>query len=440
MTSTSHPIAPDWLDNLSPRALTQSITLEEARLPSLFKFSVILIGAVLTAFLSWASFTHIEETASSSGQVVPSDYIQSIQHLEGGIVRQILVKDGDLVEKNAPLFRLDSTDAEADLGQMHARQKALQSQAARLRNFVNADSSAEPLSADEAAILNSMVEARASQEQVLQDQIAQKQKELVALKSTRAALEKNVSLTQQETEMHQEMARKGYGSELTALGSERNLNQIKGQLGEVISQQNRAVDAIREAQSRLTSLGADLKQDAMKTLGTVEAELAEVNKSLAKVESAANRTVITSPARGIIKGLAVHTVGAVIEPGKTLVEIVPVDKDLEVEAMISPTDIGHIKGGQPVKIKVSAYDFSRYGNVTGMLKTISASTFQTEKDQSYYKARIKLDRNYVGNDSQRNLILPGMTVQANIITGDKTVLQYLLKPLHVAADSAFHEN
>ncbi len=431
---------PDWMDNLTPRTLTQSITLEEAMLPSLFKFSVVLIGALLVVFITWASFTHVEETASSAGQVVPSDYIQSVQHLDGGIVKQILIRDGDLVEKNAPLFRLDATNANADLGQMHARQQALKSQAARLRNFVSADTNQEPLTADENAILASMIDARASQQQVLQDQIAQKKKELTALKSTRAALEKNVVIIQKESGMLRDMAHKGYSSELTALGSERELNQIKGQLGEVISQQNRAQDAINEAKSRLYSLSADLKQEAMKNLGVVDAELAEINKSLAKVEGAADRTVITAPVRGIVKGLAVHTIGAVIEPGKTLVEIVPVEKDLEVEAMISPNDIGHIKDGQSVKIKVSAYDFSRYGNVTGILKTISASTFQTEKDQSYYKARIKLDRNYVGNDPQRNLVLPGMTVQANIITGDKTILQYLLKPLHVAVDGAFHEN
>ena len=235
-------------------------------------------------------------------------------------------------------------------------------------------------------------------------------------------------------------SRQGIGSQLMAMNSERDLNQINGQIGEITNQQNRAYDAIREAQNRLHSLGADLRSDAMKTLGTVEAELGEVNKSISKVESAALRTTITAPVRGIVKGLNIHTLGAVMEPGKTVMEIVPVEKSLEVEAMVSPSDVGHLKEGQPVKIKVSAYDFSRYGNVNGKLKNISASTFQTEKNESFYKARVTLDQNYVGTDSRRNLILPGMTVQASIVTGEKTILQYLLKPLHVAADNAFHEN
>lgn len=205
------------------------------------------------------------------------------------------------------------------------------------------------------------------------------------------------------------------------------------------NQQTRAEDAIREAENRLRSLDADLKQDAMKTLGLVEAELEEVTKSLAKVEAAAVRTVAFAPVRGVVKGLSVHTLGAVIEPGKVLMEIVPLDEEMEVEAVISPMDIFHLKEGQPVNIKVSTFDFSRYGSITGRLKTISATTFQTEKNESFYKVKVKLDRNYVGNDPALNLILPGMTVQTDIVTGEKTILQYLLKPMYVAANNAFHE-
>ena len=428
----------DWTAGLSPRSLTQSISLAETRLPPLFLFSVMLIGTILVLFIGWAAMTRVEETADASGQVVPSDYIQSIQHLDGGIIQKINVKEGDLVDAGQTLLLLDATNADADLGQMQARQQALQAQVVRLKSFVagNVDQS---LTAEENAILSSMVESRNGQENVLRDQIAQKQKELVALKSTRTALEKNVTLVEKQTAMHKQMAAQGIGSQLMAMNSERDLNEIQGQLGEVISQQNRANDAIREAQNRLHSLGADLKSDAMKNLGTVEAELAEVNKSIAKVKSAADRTTIKSPVRGIVKGLNVNTIGAVIEPGKVLMEIVPVDKEIEVEAMVSPRDIGHLKDGQPVKIKVSAFDFSRYGNVAGTLKNISASTFQNEDKESFYKAKIALNQNFVGKDAKRNLILPGMTVEANIVTGDKTVLQYLLKPLHVATSNAFHE-
>lgn len=420
--------------------LVAPITEDEPRVPHLLKFGVLMIGAVLAVFLIWASIAPVEEIASAQGQVVPNGYVQTIQHLEGGMVRDILVHDGDMVDKGQVLLRLDNVSANADLGQMRARQNALRHQAMRLRGFVSGSMPVTDLSENERAILSSMQEARASQQNVVRDQLAQKEKELRALQATETALRKNLPLLQKETGMHQSMAAKGYGSQLVAMNSERELNQLQGQLQEIASQKSRARDGINEARNRLQSVDADFRQDAMKNLGLVEAELAEVNKSIAKTEDVASRTNVVSPVRGVVKGLSIHTLGAVIEPGKVLMEIVPVEEDLIVEAMVQPNDIGHLKNGQPVKVKVSAFDFSRYGAVTGRLNTISATTFQNEKDQSFYKVKIRMDRNYVGKNPQKNTILPGMVVQADIVTGDKTVLQYLLKPIHVTMANAFHEN
>jgi HlyD family secretion protein/adhesin transport system membrane fusion protein len=400
-----------------------------------------MIGILFAIFLVWAALTPIEEMASASGQVVPSGYIQSVQHLEGGTVQEILVHDGDLVEKDQPLIRLDDTSAAADLGQMRARQQALAQQAERLRSFTdNKATTAAPMTEDETAILNSMTESRDSQRNVLRDQIAQKEKELSALVATHEALNKNVALMEQENTIRQNLTAKGYGSQLMALNSQRDLNQLLGQRDETASEESRARDAVREAQNKLQSLDADLKQQAMKTLGDVEAQLAEVNKLLDKYEHTANHTLITAPVRGIVKGLTVHSIGAVAEPGKLLLEIVPVNEELMVEAQIPPSDVGHLKPGQSVKVKVSAYEFSRYGNIPGTLESVSASTFQNEEKQSFYKTRIKLEKNYAGNDASRNLILPGMTVQADIVTGEKSILGYLLRPIQVAMEGSFHEH
>lgn len=426
-------------EDFSRESVLYPASLEERSLPPVFLFTVTLTACLLAAFIGWASVTQVEETASATGEVVPSDYIQSIQHPDGGVVKKILIQDGELVEAGQPLLMLDATNADADLGQMRVRQQALRLQAGRLKNFVSGEGR-YILNTEENAILSSMVESRKGQENILRDQIQQKKKELAALQSTRDALEKNVALVEKETAMHRQMAAQGIGSQLMAINSERNLNQIKGQLGEIVSQQNRADAAIAEAQSRLVSLGADLKSDAMKNLGQIDAELAEIEKTLLKAQSASDRTTIKAPVRGIVKGLNVHTVGGVIEPGQVLMELVPMQNKLEVEAMLSPRHIGRLQPGQPVKIKVSAYDFSRYGNLGGTLKKISASTFQNENKESFYKARIALSQNYIGQDPSRNLVLPGMTVDATIVTGEKTILQYLLKPLHVAASNAFSEH
>lgn len=433
-----------WMDRLvrpdapPPRHLTQSIALEESPLPNLLKTGATLIGVLIGLFVLWAVFTRVDEVASATGQVIPSGYVQSVQHLEGGIVKDILVRDGDMVEAGQALIRLDDTSAGADLGQMQARKASLEAQATRLRRFTGSNSSGA-LDDEEKAILASMEDARERQRSVLNDQIAQKEKELKGLTASRMALEKNVALMQKENRIRQNLASKGYGSQLSALTSERELNQLQGQLGEATNQENAAKDAIQEAQNRLESLNADLKQEAMKNLGQVEAELAELEQTMEKYEHTANRTVITAPVRGVVKGLSVHTIGAVIEQGKVLMEIVPIEEELMVEALVQPSDIGHLKPGQKVSVKLSAYDYSRYGSVPGVLENVSATTFQNQEGQSFYKARIKLDRAYAGKEAGRNPILPGMTLQADIITGDKSVMQYLLKPIHTAVESAFHE-
>lgn len=424
---------------LPPKQLTQSIALEESRLPHILRLSVALIGAFMGIFLLWATLTDIEEVALASGEVVPSGYVQSVQHLEGGIVQEIYVQEGDVVERGDPLIRLDDTSAGADLNQMLARKKSLNLRAERLRKFAGAVSNGEALDEEEKAILNSMEVARERQKHVLTAQLTQKRDELNGLTAKRKALEKNVQITQKQHDIHRSLADKGYGSELMALNAAKDLNQTQGQMQEAQNQENSAIAAIDEADSRLKSLEADLKQQTMEELGTVDAELAELHETLEKYQHMAHRTLMISPVKGVVKGLNVHTLGAVVEPGSVLLELVPLDKAMMVEANINPADVGHLNPGQKVNIKISAYDFSRYGSIHGTLNQISATTFQTEDGGTFYKARIMLDQSHVGNNKGRNLILPGMTLEAGIITGEKSVLAFLLKPLHVAMDSAFSE-
>lgn len=442
--NTQRPQNVNWTQwmggDVAPRHLTQSIALEESPVPGILRTCVTILGTLMLAFAVWSSIAEIEEVASAPGQIVPSGYIQNIQHLEGGIVREILIHEGDLVQAGQPLVKLDATSAESDLGQMKARQMSLQLQAERLKSFAdNTDISPESLSPEERAILSSMIDARTNQQNVLRDQLSQKQKELQGIIANREALQKNVTLMEKEYEITKEMSTKGSTSKLDAMTSERELNAMKGQYGAIQNQEKQARDAIREFENRLSSLDSDLRQDAMKNLGQVQAQLAETNNAITKLESAANRTTLTAPVSGIVKGLSVHTIGAVVEPGKVLMEIVPIGGDLVVESLVSPADVGNLKVGQPVKVKVSAFDSSRFGSAPGKLQSVSASTFQNEQGQTFYRVKISLEHNYVGNDPSRNLILPGMTVQAEIITGQKTVLDYLLRPLHMVTQSAFRE-
>lgn len=422
--------------------LIRSIALEEAPVPRLLLSAVALCCLTVAIFVTWAAISRIPEKVSAPGTVIPHGYSQTVQHLEGGIVREIMVREGDLVEAGQPLMQLDNTNATADLGQMNARLRALQLRGERLRQFVGVSEKTgdeAALTPEERAILTSMEESRESQRQVLREQIAQKKGELEGLQSSESTLRKNVALSESENNIRQTLLNKGYSSKLAALETEQKLNAMRGQLSDVISQGQRAEDAIREAESRLLSLDADLKQQAMQELGETEADIAELNQSMSKYQGTLSRTTIAAPVRGIVKGLTVNTIGAVIEQGKVLLEIVPLGAELILEALVQPMSIGNLQVGQKVDVKITAYDSTRYGAVPGHLESISASTFQTAEGAVYYKAQVRLERSYVGKDDTKNLILPGMTAQADIITGNRTILEYLLKPIYTTLESGFHE-
>jgi len=424
----------------APQHLTQSIALEEARLPRLTRNSTIIAGLALAVFVGWSSVTNVEEIATSQGEVAPSGRVQLIQHLDGGVVKEITVRDGDLVQAGQLIIQLDDTSARADLGQSRARLGSLEMQASRLRQFVNiGDLSGGSLNEDERAILTSMEEARETQRTVLTDQIGQKTSALSQLRGNRRALQQNLDIQRRENEMRQTMALRGLISRLDAMASQRELNELEGRLNETIQQERQAEGAIAEAESKLISLDADLRQQAMKELGTVEGDLAETRESITKYQGIVDRARMTAPMNGVVSGLKVNAIGSVVEPGKVVLQLVPADQELVVESNIAPSDMGNVRTGELVRVKVSAYDFARHGAVTGRLESVSATTFQTEDGKSFFKARIKLDQSFVGKNPERNPILPGMTVQADIVTGQKTILDYLLRPVQLAMETGFHE-
>jgi HlyD family secretion protein/adhesin transport system membrane fusion protein len=174
-------------------------------------------------------------------------------------------------------------------------------------------------------------------------------------------------------------------------------------------------------------------------MGQVDGLLAQNHEVLEKMNNRVGRLDVQSPVNGLVKGLTVNTVGGVIQPGQALMEIVPLDSQLVVEVRIPPQHIGHLKVGMPVQVKVSTFDFSRYGAITGKLEFLSPTTFMGERGERFYRGRVRLDKNYVGTNEAQNIILPGMTVMTDIITGDKTIMAYLLKPIHNSIKTAFTE-
>ena len=239
--------------------------------------------------------------------------------------------------------------------------------------------------------------------------------------------------------MRKNLLDKGLVSRVTYLETERALSQARGDLTGLQGKIAEAQAALGEARNSLLELDAKLRNEASEEMGRVTAELAQVRENLARLEDRVARLEIAAPVRGIVKGLRIKTIGGVVRPGEILMELVPLGDALVAEVRINPSDIGHVAVGQPAKVKVSTYDTARFGGIEGTLKHVSASTFQEERGEAFYKGVIELGQDHVGNEPKAYPILPGMVVDADIVTGNRSLFRYFLKPVFRGLDSAFHE-
>jgi HlyD family secretion protein/adhesin transport system membrane fusion protein len=283
-----------------------------------------------------------------------------------------------------------------------------------------------------------MITAREEEAKVIREQIAQKHAMLKTLRSDAETAEENLRINQDLYKRHQRLNQSGYASDVKLLETKQALNQIRGGVNQLRNRISMTTAEISEFENRLASLAANYRDDANEKLGAVMAEQQQNAEVISKIKDRVARLEIKAPAHGLIKGLTVNTVGSVIQSGQTVMEIVPLDEELVVQVKIPPQHIGHVKADQKVQVKFSSFDFARYGVVSGRLTQISATTFVAEGGERYYRGLIALDQDYVGHDP-RNVVMAGMTVMAEIITGQKTVLDYLLKPIHVAMKTAFTE-
>ncbi|TAD86755.1 MAG: HlyD family type I secretion periplasmic adaptor subunit [Alphaproteobacteria bacterium] len=427
--------------------LSHSILLEEAGTPGLMRMTIGVILLLVVAFLGWASVAKISEVSVAPGAVVPETPVQRIQHLEGGIIAELLVAEGDMVEAGQPLARIDPTQVQAELEQTQTRIAALRLQAERLRSFaLDPAGGTRPLvpdvrglGADQALILDSQRRAVAQQRAVIERQVEQRRQELRTLADQEARVRRSLALLEQEMAMRNRLFEQGLNSRLNILDIERRFNETRGEASRMAGEQARVRQTIEEAEQRLGELTATAERDALAQMGTITAELAQLDDLVTRLRDRMTRVLILSPMRGIVKGITVTTVGGVLAPGAELMQLVPVGDRLIVESRLNPRDVGVVKEGQEALVKISAYDYSRYGGVRGRIIQISPSTFLDERNQPYYRVRIELDQPHIGPNPERNRILPGMTVQADIPTGEKTLMEYLFRPIYLATHEAFRE-
>ncbi|MGB0696779.1 MAG: HlyD family type I secretion periplasmic adaptor subunit [Rhodospirillaceae bacterium] len=437
------------------RYLGQSVQLEEVGMSLYVRLAMIMISVVVVGFIAWTFVTPVDEVSSALGQVVPKGSVRVVQHLEGGIIEQINVQEGDRVVAGELLVKMAKDAAQSELETVQARYAALTFQAERLRAFAGdrdpdfrtaadkvqgfADKAVmKDLIDDQADIYLTQINTMRTSEEILRRQVAQKDEEISILRKEEIALREQLALVDEELVMREELVSRGLTSRVTYLDTKRAAASIKGDIARVLGRQAAVQEEKNELFTRQLDLDNTLKQDALREMGTVTSELAQVRESLLKLRDRFERLEVVAPVSGTVQDIKVKTIGAVIPAGGIVLNVVP-DEALRVEAQISTRDIGHVSIGQPVDVKVSAYDFARYGSVGGTLAEISATTFVDENEDPYYRGIVELDQLYVGNNEDTNRILAGMTVQADVVTGEKKLIEYLLKPIERAAEQAFTE-
>ena len=429
------------------RYLSHAVLLEEGGISVFVRSALVMLSVGFMALIAWAATTQIKETAITFGQVMPTGAVNKIQHLEGGIIDQIMVRDGDLVDKGQVLLRLKPEAAQAELSQTETKLGNLRLEAERYRalaegrepDFSKMMAQYPELAVNQQEIYKIQTELDANQSEILQVQIQERNAELAQLNEQEATLRKSLDLLNQEVTMRRSLYEKGLNSKVLFLNIQRELNEAQGSLSDVAAEKARARETIAEAKLRLNELEKSQREEAISELGRLGGEIAQTSEALRKLRDRVARLEIVAPTRGYIKGLQFSTIGGVIAPAQVVMELVPADEVLIAETRISTEDIGHVHLGQPVTVKVSAFDFIRYGGIQGELVSISASTFVDDEGKPYYKGKVALDQDHVGEGASAQKIIPGMTVQADIQTGERTLLEYLLKPVYVSLDQAFSE-
>lgn len=426
------------------RLLSQAIALEEGRPPRAAKFSILTCSLLFFAAVGWASVTDVQKIAVATGQILPSGLVQSVQHLEGGIVREVLVREGSLVDSGDVMVRLDGTTAQGELDQLRAREATLTFQVERLRAFAERrpalmDAGRGPgaqVIGDQRSILQMQERARDGQRLVLERQLAARRAELDTLEEQHNALSKQTRIVGETLAMRRTLLEKGLVSRLVFLETQRESARLQGEAAQTASNIRRAHEGIAEAEARLLETEARLASESLAEMGRLSADLAQVREGISRAVDRVTRLEIRAPVRGLVKDLKVRTVGGVIAPGGPIADVVPIDQNLVAEVKISPRDIGHVRIGQDVGTKVTTYDFSRYGVVPGRLISFSATTFQEQDGQLYYRGIVDLAVTSLG---ERNPLLPGMVVQSDIRLGSRSVLEYLFTPVYASLASALHE-
>ncbi len=405
----------------------------------------IVLFLLILAFLLWASFMPIAEITKAQGQIIPRESVVQIQHPESGEVQDVNVEEGQLVKEGDVLITLDPTTIQSERDQLHARVASLGIEKVRINAFLNNESpdfsaflpEFESLVNEQVNVLESQNQKEKATMDALQSRLNQRTKEHNNYYAELRTMKSQLRLVDDKLDMLRELELTGDISKLQMIQTNQeratmitNVERTRGRL-------NESAEQIKEAKFLIAEAASNTRNANQSRLTAIESEKNEVEQSLARVEHRMNNLTIRSPIAGFVKGLTIDAKGEVAAAGNTLLEIIPMEGNLIAEARIDTKDVAHVQVGQKVNVQVTAYDFSKHGTVTGTLEHVSSNSFLDEKGNPYFKTLISLEQQWVGQLD--NYLMPGMVLQADILTGEKTVADYLLEPFRVAQRQAFSE-
>ena len=402
---------------------------------------------VVVVMVLWATFAEVEEVTRGDGKVIPSRQLQVVQSLDGGVVLEILVAEGQLVEAGQLLLRIDETRATSGVRESAAQGFALRARQARLRALadgtdfqpppVRMGDREEQLTVDgerrlfetRRSELNTMVA-------INQQQLQQRQQELSEMRARKESAERSLDFTQRELAKTRPLLASGAVSEVEILRLERDVSKNRGDAEQASAQIARVQAAIGEAQRKIQETELSFRNEARKELAEVMGKLNALNEGAVALADRVDKAQVRSPVRGRVQRLLANTVGGVVQPGKDIVEIVPLDDNLVLEAKVQPKDIAFIHPGQDATVKFTAYDFSIYGGLSAKVENISPDTVVDERGNAFYLVRVRTTQAHFSDEMP---VIPGMTAEVDVLTGRKTVMAYLLKPILKAKAYALRE-
>ncbi len=403
---------------------------------------IVMSALAFGLFLLWAMLAQVDEVTQGQGKVIPTNKVQLIQSAEPATIREFLVRSGQRVRSGQLLARLDDTQSASELGQIEAETRSLSARSSRLQSegLGGSSSCAGGDCQGEAALQAMRQSALRSKVAALNASADQRRREVGEAQATINSLQGSLALAQRQVEMLEPLAAKNIVPQTELLTARREVIDLQGRIAAAREQAGRAQAAIREAQAQASEAGFSFRQDALNERSQINAKIAVNEESLRGARGKLDRSELRSPVDGVVNDVQVTTVGGFVQAGQKIMEVVPMGEKLLIETRVRPSDIAFIKVGDKALVKITAYDFSVYGGLDGRVVQVSADSIYDEAtEEAYFNVIVETDRAYLTSQGRELPITPGMMCDTQIITGRKSVLSYLLKPVLKARSEALRE-